>query len=85
MCKNSVCINSAIVPLQKIFVNNFKADDFNIKPGNGGFLFSCHLGAYWAVDGFPGQTYWQMININGLTMQQAVTKYWNSDLSSTDN
>ena len=57
------------------YINNtnveFKGSGAFSKPGNGGFLHSCHIGVEDA-----STDYWRQIAIDGVTMQQAVSKWW---------
>merc|ERR1740117_1183354 len=42
------------------------------QPGNGAFVHSCHMHCE------AQSPYYNTIEINGVTMQQAVSKWWNS-------
>merc|ERR1712192_91167 len=60
------------------------------KPGNGGFFHSCYLGSYINTDfGTTDATHfpralngiWNEITVGGKTMQEAVSEWWNGDVS----
>jgi hypothetical protein len=55
------------------FQTTIASTDTYSKIGNGAFIHSCHT----HCEAFTGQ--WNTITSNGLTMQQAFSKWWNSE------
>jgi hypothetical protein len=64
-----------VKPLQEQYVNETVATGLLERPGNGAFFHSCHSGGYWvSADGPKGE--WNMISVDNVTMQQAVSTWW---------
>lgn len=76
-------INGTVIPMQKAINNVIVKSGINTKSGSGSFVHSCHLGAYFNGD-YQNKGWWQWIVIGTMNMQQAVTKYWDSN-NTTDN
>merc|ERR1712083_168098 len=71
-------ITQVVQPFQQQYIDDTINSGIMSKPGNGGFMHSCHLGAYWnSVDPTKGPV-WQAINVGGVSMQQAIGTWWNS-------
>ena len=67
-------------PFQEQYINETKAAGLMNRSGNGAFMHSCHSGGYWvSADGPKGE--WNMISVGNVTMQQAVSAWWDKPTS----
>lgn len=70
------CSSKQIVSMNQ-FITDFNsmmsATSTHSKPGNGAFVHSCHTHCE------AQSAAWNKFSINGVTMQQAFSKWWNSD------
>lgn len=78
------------VPAQKQYISDYTRSGAHQKPGNGGFFHSCYLGAYINSDFIStdptkvpraANGIWNEIVVGGKTMQQAVSEWWNGDVT----
>eukprot|EP00658_Telonema_sp_P-2_P001625 TRINITY_DN10609_c0_g2_i2.p1 TRINITY_DN10609_c0_g2~~TRINITY_DN10609_c0_g2_i2.p1 ORF type:complete len:337 (-),score=54.56 TRINITY_DN10609_c0_g2_i2:162-1172(-) len=74
-----------IAPFQRQYVSELQSTGFHTRPGNGGFMHSCHLGAYWttsyAKEGHPDTSIWNQIQIGGVSLRAAVGAWWNAPVT----
>jgi hypothetical protein len=80
-CINSLSnCNSTQIQLMDVYRNSFVSIITNTSTfhnnGNGAFIHSCYNHC-----GFRSSNWWNTVKINGVTMQQAVSKWWNSPTS----
>merc|ERR1712216_202268 len=87
LCDASV-IQNWWAPAQEQYLTDFKASGVLQKPGNGGFLHQCYLGAYFeefAASTNPAKVpkpqpgVWDQIAVGGKTMHAAISEWWASD------
>ena len=75
-------ITYVIKPLQEQYVNETVASGLLARPGNGAYFHSCHSGGYWvSADGPKGE--WNMISVDNVTLQQAVSTWWEGSRTAT--
>jgi len=65
----------------KSFMSKIRSSETYLKNGNGNFIHSCHTHCEGNTD------LWNKFAVDGVTMQQAVSKWWNSsdDSAADDN
>ena len=73
-------VSDVIVPFQQQYIDEIGSGLMS-RPGNGGFLHSCLLGAYWntqykKADMPAAKAIWQILEIGGVSMQQAISGWW---------
>lgn len=68
-------ITDTIAPFQQQYIDEYKSSGMAAKSGNGGFFHSCWVGAAWSSY-TPTQSYWNVVKVGGISMEQAVSKWW---------
>eukprot|EP00662_Eupelagonemidae_sp_cell21_P057121 gene57121-biopygen27681 len=71
-------VKNITTPYQQQYIDDYARSGIQKKAGNGGFFHSCYLGAYFNSE-WEGTGIWNIIEINGLTMRQAVSNWWNDE------
>lgn len=73
---DSAYIEKVTAPYQRQYVDDYVKSRVHAKAGNGGFFHSCYLGSYFQ-SGWQGVAIWNIIDINGVTMREAISNWWN--------
>merc|ERR1719201_2783616 len=75
-------------PAQQQYLDDYTRSGVHAKAGNGGFCHQCYLGSYFqesfgstnqAKVPRPTTGVWNEITVGGLTMQAAISKWWNGN------
>merc|ERR1712232_670063 len=72
---DSSFVQKVTAPYQQQYVDDYARSGIHKKASNGGFFNSCYLGAYFH-SAWAGTGIWNIIEIGGLSMQQAITDWW---------
>ena len=83
---NAQIVSDWWAPAQQQYLDDYTHSGAHARPGNGGFFHQCYLGSYFQQSfGSTDQSkvprattgVWNEIAVDGLTMQQAISKWWN--------